>query len=102
MVNCVCGVGGNGMLGGTIVIVWGFLLLPDESFCLPLGAAQIHEPRFLFKERKINFILENSLTIKMTFNLHFAIEESNNDKENQNDSSSDPNPDSGSAGLSSG
>jgi hypothetical protein len=53
-VNCVCGVGGNGMLGGIIVTV-GFLLFPDDPFCLSLGAAQIHEPRFLFKESAISF-----------------------------------------------
>ena len=42
------------MLGGIIVTV-GFLLFPDDPFCLSLGAAQIHEPRFLFKESAISF-----------------------------------------------
>jgi hypothetical protein len=49
---CLRGVGGNGMLGGTIVTV-GLLLFPEDPFCSSLGAAQIHEPRFLFKESAI-------------------------------------------------
>jgi len=58
------------MLGGTIVIVWGFLLLPDESFCLALGAAQIHEPRFLFKESEIYFKLRNSYQNRIQFTFY--------------------------------
>ncbi len=67
---CLRGVGGNGMSGGTIVTV-GLLLFPEDPFCLSLGAAQIHEPRFLFKLSAIWFQREKYFTTKKIFHLHF-------------------------------